>query len=266
ITQEAQDTYDYNAGLSTHLQTTLEENWGKHSAQILQPNKYYRLKIETATSMRKHGGAWEEKIYTENMYFKTGNPPGLQVSIQTEVDAIDRNDLDGLLMDLSAYINYTIPKNATADEAQSYIYRSYDSGVVYNDSYIDQMYQMAGKPIKIKFLDNNNQPALNAEGEVLEFVNLWGDNPELSFTREETRYEDILNNSGCFSVTGVSGETNDKVLEISRELLLKPQIQYRAQVLAGNTPVYEMAFLTSKYSNFLHHIHSFQDFAWNHFQ
>src|SRR5690606_6781206 len=95
ITQEAQDTYDYNAGLSTHLQTTLEENWGKHSAQILQPNKYYRLKIETATSMRKHGGAWEEKIYTENMYFKTGNPPGLQVSIQTEVDAIDRNDLDG---------------------------------------------------------------------------------------------------------------------------------------------------------------------------
>jgi hypothetical protein len=66
-------------------------------------------------------------------------------------------------------------------------------------------------------------------------------------------------------MTGVSAETNKEVLASSRELLLKPQIQYRAQVMAGDTSVYEFAFLTSRYANFLHHIHSFQDAVWNHF-
>ena len=35
--------------------------------------------------------------------------------------------------------------------------------------------------------------------------------------------------------------------------------------MAGDIAVYEFAFLTSRYSNFLHHIHSFQDAVWNHF-
>ena len=51
-------------------------------------------------------------------------------------------------------------------------------------------------PIRIELLDNNNLPVLNAAGDELQFINLWGDNPERSLTREETRYEDILNNSG----------------------------------------------------------------------
>lgn len=265
VTEEAQETYEYNAGLNTHLQESLEENWGKHTAQILHPNKYYRLEIKTATSRRKNSGSWEEQEFTEYMFFKTGNPPGPSASTQTEVDDADRYDLEGPLMDLGAYIDYTIPAGAAADEAQPYIYRSYDIGVVYNDSYIDQMYQMAGLPIKIRLLDNNNLPVLNAAGVELEFVNLWGDNPELSLTREETHYEDILNDSGCVTMVGVTTETNNEILASSRDLLLKPQIQYRAQVMAGDTPVYEFAFLTSRYSNFLHHIHSFQDAVWDHF-
>ncbi|MCF6154504.1 MAG: hypothetical protein E3K36_04465 [Candidatus Brocadia sp.] len=267
VTKEARDIFEYNSGLSTHLQTSLEETWGKHTAQILEPNKYYRLVIETQSSRRKNEGEWENPgaSFMEYMFFKTGNPPGPPASTQTEVDDTNRYDLDGPLKDISAYIDYTIPAGATADEAQPYIYRSYDIGVVYNDSYIDQMYQMAGLPIKIRLLDNNNLPVLNAAGEELEFVNLWGDNPELSLTREETRYEDILNDSGCVTMVGVTTETNNEILASSSDLLLKPQIQYRALVMAGDMPVYEFAFLTSRYANFIHHIHSFQDAVWNHF-
>ncbi len=265
VTEEAQDTYEYNSGLNTHLQDSLEENWGKHTAQILTPNKYYRLEIKTAASRRKNGGGWQEQEFIEYMFFKTGNPPGPPASTQTEVDDIARYDLDGPLSDLGAYVDYTIPAGATADEAQSYIYRSYDIGVVYNDSYIDQMYQMADLPISIKLLDNNNLLVLNAAGDELQFFNLWGDNPERSLTREETRYEDILNDSWCVTMTGVSTETNKETLAFSRDLLLNPRAQYRAHVMAGDTAVYEFAFLTSRYSNFLHHIHSFQDAIWNHF-
>ena len=124
---------------------------------------------------------------------------------------------------------------------------------------------MAELPIKIKLLDNNNLPVLNAAGEELEFVNLWGDNPELALTREETHYQDILDHSGCVTKTAVTTETNKEILASSRELLLKSQIQYRARVMAGDISVYEFAFLTSRYSNFIHHIHSFQDAAWDHF-
>lgn len=267
VTKKAHDIFDYNSGLSTHLQTNLEETWGKHTAQILEPNKYYRLVIETQSSRRKNEGEWKNPgtSFMEYMLFKTGNPPGPPASTQTEVDDTDRYDLEGPLMDLGAYIDYTIPAGATADEAQPYVYRSYDIGVVYNDSYIDQMYQMAGLPIKIRLFDNNNLPVLNAAGEELELVNLWGDNPELSLTREETRYEEILNDSGCVTMVGVTTETNNERLASSRDLLLKPQIQYRAQIMAGDTSVYEFAFLTSRYANFMHHIHSFQDAAWNHF-
>lgn len=266
VTLEAQEIHAYNAGLSTHLQASLEENWGTHTAQILAPNKYYRLEIKTATSRRKNGGSWDVQEFTEYMFFKTGYPPGPPAPTQTEVDEAGRYDLDGPLVDLSAYIDYTIPAGAAADEAQPFIYRSYDMGVVYNDSYIDQMYQMAEQPIRIRLLDNNHQPVTNAAGEALEFVNLWGDNPELALTREETHYQDILNDSGCVTGVGVTAETNTALIASSRDLLLSPQIQYRAQVLAGEKPVYEFAFLTSRYANFLHHLHSFQDAIWDHFR
>jgi hypothetical protein len=61
VTEEAQETYEYKGGLNTHLQDTLDENWGKHTAQILTANKYYRLEIKTAASRRKNGGGWESR-------------------------------------------------------------------------------------------------------------------------------------------------------------------------------------------------------------
>jgi hypothetical protein len=265
ITEEAAETFGYNGGLNTHLQDSLEENWGKHTAQILTPGKYYRLEIKTAASRRKNGGSWEKREFTEYLFFKTGNPPGPPASTQIEVEDAERYDLEEPLNSLVPYIGYTIPAGGAADEAQPHVYRSYDLGVVYNDSYIDQMYQMAALPIKIALLDNNDLPVVNAAGEELQFINLWGDNPKLSLTREETRYEDILNDSGCVVMTAVSSETNVESLASSRDLLLKPWIQYRARVMAGDTVVHEFAFSTSRYANFLHHVQSFQDAVWDHF-
>ncbi|MES2732251.1 MAG: hypothetical protein V4714_10895 [Bacteroidota bacterium] len=264
VTEDDHATYVSNADLDTHLQTSLDENWGQHTAQILHPNKYYRLNIVTTATWYK-GGSSDFQEFSEYMYFKTGNPPGPPAPTQEEEADTDRYDLVSPLSDLSAYIDYTIPAGAVAGEAQGFIYRSYDIGVVYNDSYIDQMYQMAGFPIKIRLLDNNNLPVLNAAGEELELLNLWGDNPELSQTREEKQYQDVLNASGCVVMTAVTVESNQEVIASSRELLLSPQIQYRAQVVAGEQAIYEFAFLSSRYANFMHHLYSFADIVWNHF-
>jgi hypothetical protein len=266
VTEEAHETFVHNSGLNTHLQTSLEEHWGRHTAQILHPNKYYRLQINTTASRRKVGSSWEDELFTEYLYFKTGNPPGPSAPTQTEVAESDRYDLEGPLSGLSSYVEYTIPAGANAGEPQPFIYRSYDIGIVYNDSYIDQMYQMAGLPLSIRLLDNNYLPVLNADGDELELPNLWGDNPELSQTREEEHYQDILDESGCIAIaTSVTVESNKELIASSRDLLLLPQIQYRAQLNAGELVVYEFAFLTSRYANFLHHVHSFADIVWNHF-
>jgi hypothetical protein len=267
VTEDAHETYLNNAGLDTHLQTSLEENWGRHTAQILHPNKYYRLTVITTASRRKSKGEWVPQQFEEYMYFKTGNPPGPPAAMQLNSLETERYDLEEPLKDLSSYINYSIPAGAAADEAQQFIYRSYDIGVVYNDSYIDQMYQMANLPIKIRLRDNNNLPVLNAAGEELELLNLWGDNPQLSQTREEEHYQDMLDESGCIVMaTTVIVESNNELIASSRDLLLSPRSQYKAQVIAGeNTPIHEFTFLTSRYANFMQHIHSFADRVWNHF-
>jgi hypothetical protein len=128
------------------------------------------------------------------------------------------------------------------------------------------MYQMADLPIKIRFLDNNNRPILNRDGDELELLNQWGDNPELATTREEEQYKNILDENGCIIAVEVNPESSREIMASSRELLLLPQIQYRAQIIAGESQsVYEFAFLTSRYANFLHHVHTFIDIAWDHF-
>ena len=266
VSVEAEETFQNNSRISDHLQTSLEENWGQHTAKLLHPNKYYRLQVQTSTSRRKNNGEWDEEVFTEYMYFKTGNPPGVPPTLPSP-DESQRYDLQEPLKDLTPYVAYTVPAGAAANEPQPRVYRSYDIGVVYNDSYIDQMYQMADLPIRIRLLDNNNLPVLTPDGTELELSNVWGDNPELSQTREETHYKDLLDASECYGMAvEVTSESNREVFAVSRDLLLLPQIQYRAQVIAGESaPLYEFGFLTSRYATFLHHLHSFADIVWDHF-
>jgi len=266
IAQEAHDTYEFNQSLRNHLQTSLEETWGQHTSQLLEPGKYYRLMIETRSSRSKNNGPWEGMDFVEYMFFKTGNPPGPPAPTQEEVvNVADRYDLDGPLTSLALYIDYTIPANATADEAQTWVYRTYDVGVVYNDSYIEQMYLMAEVSVSIRLLDNNNHPVTDSAGVELTFVNAWGDNPELAVTREEEQYQDILLTSPCVVTTTLTAESETEIIAASRELLLSPLTQYRAQVMAGVMNVFEFTFLTSRYASFLHHIHSFEGILWDHF-
>jgi hypothetical protein len=270
VTQEAQDIYNYNGGLMNHLQTSVEETWGQHINQILEPNKYYRLSIETKSSSRKNGGSWEGPgtSFEEYMFFKTGNPPGPPAPTQLEAgtELTLRYDLDSPLTSLSSYVDYTIPAGAAAGEAQPFVYRSYDVGVVYNDSYIEQMYLMTGQSLSMRLIDNNNLPVTDALGQELIFTNLWGDNLELATTTEEERYGDIITAGTCIAMTTLTAETKKEIIASSRDLLLKSQTQYRAQVIAAETKVYEFTFLSSRYASFTQHIHSFSNIAWNHFE
>jgi len=272
LPQATVDAYnDYQERL-THIRTTLEENWGRHSAQILLPNKYYRLRIDTASSRRKKGNSnWDTHEFGEYMYFKTGDPPGVYdqniepVGPALEpVSGTEHYPTRGPLQDLSLYVEQTVPAGRAPNEPQILHYRSYDVGLIFNDSYIEQMYQSAGFALGIKLLDNNMQPVLDANGEEI-FLNDWGDNPMLSLTREEIQYETLWGKDNCLGVSTVNPETNQEIVARSPALELLPQTQHKAQLWAGAAyRLYEFSFMTSRYATFLHQIHDFKDAAWDH--
>lgn len=257
---------------STRIRTILEENWGKHSAQILLPNKYYRVRVDTASSRRKKGNsAWSTQNLTEYMYFKTGDPPGIydrglepSGPALEPVSETEHYPTRGPLRDLSPYIDQTVPAGRPPNEPQPLHYRSYDVGLVFNDAYIEQMYLAAGFSLGIKLLDNNLQPVRAANGEEI-FLNGWADNPTLSLTREETQYETLWDRDNCLGVSFAHPESNQELVASSPKLELLPQTQYKAQLWAGETHrIYEFTFMTSRYASFLHQIHDFQDAVWDH--
>lgn len=262
---------DYEERL-THIRTAIEENWGKHTAQILLPNKYYRVSVSTTSKRRKKGNdSWTPANFTEYMYFRTGNPPGIHdPALEPEgqalepVAATEHYPNRGPLQDLSAYIETTVPAGAPPNEPQVLHYRSYDVGVIFNDSYIDQMYQAAGFSLGIKLLDNNLQPVLDANGQEI-FLNGWGDNPTLSLTREELEYATLWDKDNCLGISTATGENTQELMARSAQLQLLPQTQYKAQLWAGDQhQLYEFSFLTSRYASFLHQIHDFNDAVWDH--
>ena len=271
LTQAAIDAFNDYEDRLTHIRTYIEENWGRHTAQILLPNSYYRVSIQTSSKRRKKGDStWTPADFTEYMYFKTGNPPGIHdPDLEPEgqelepVAGAEHYPNRGPLQDLSAYVDATIPAGAPPNEPQFLHYRSYDVGVIFNDSYIDQMYLAAELPLGIKLLDNNFQPVTDANGEEI-FLNGWGDNPTQCVTREETEYSTLWDKDNCLGISTVTPENNQELMASSPALQLSPQTQYMAQLWAGDeASVYEFSFLTSRYASFLHHIHVFKDAVWD---
>ncbi|MEM6767542.1 MAG: hypothetical protein AAF655_21575 [Bacteroidota bacterium] len=246
----------------THFRTTLEENWGKHSAHILSPNTYYRLKIDTISKRRKKGNdTWSEQTFSEYIYFKTGNPPGVDVSA---VDAAEREKypIGGPLVNLASYVQACIPAGGPPNEVQHLHYRSYDVGIIFNDSYVEQMYQAAGLTLGMRLMDNNRNPVLTEDEEEI-FINGWGDNTSLVLTREETAYQTLWDKDNCNGVSVVTPDQSQEFLAQTPHLALAARTQYIAQLLAGTEDVvYEFHFITSRYANFWHHMHSFEHRLW----
>ncbi len=251
----------------TQFRDQLQENWGRHTAHILLPDKYYRLVVETQSSRRRVGNNdWDTQTFTEYMFFKTGEPPGTNTltTQPSNEEAKSKYPYGGILEDLHPYIDTVIPQSRPPNEPQILHYRSYDIGVLFNDSYIEQMYHAAGYSLGIKLLDNNQQVVLNVDGEDL-FANTWGSTTSLVLTREENLYQTLWDKENCLGVNSVSPQSNQELIARSAQLDLLPQTQYKAQIWAARAhQIYEFNFKTSRYANFLHHLHDYQDVAWDH--
>ncbi len=264
--EEDYATWSDNVALATRIGETLEEIWGLHSDKVLFPGLFYRLTVSTTAKRRKNNGAWAEEDFEEHIYFKTGNPPGADDLALATRSADASYHAREALADLAAYVETTVPPSAAADVAQAAAYRSYDVGVIFNESYVELMYRMAELPLSLRLLDSNGQPLRDAAGAELSLANAWGDNADLVLTREETQYQ-TLHDANCVGISTAQTETTQQVLGGDRDLLLAPQMRYGAELRAGTGfTAYRFSFLTSRYASFRHHAHSFIDAAWDHFR
>ncbi|MEM7021539.1 MAG: hypothetical protein AAF637_03000, partial [Pseudomonadota bacterium] len=265
--EEDYATWSDNVDLSTSIGETLEEIWGVHSDKVLFPGLFYRLKVTTSSKRRKNNGDWAEEEFEEHVYFKTGNPPGaddLGLPTRSASDASYHGRQ--ALSDLATYVETTVPMSAAADVAQTAAYRSYDVGVIFNDSYVELMYRMAELPLNLRLLDSNGEPLRDLQGAELSLLNVWGNNADLVLTREETQYQ-TLYDENCLGFSTSQTESTEQVLAASRELLMAPQMRYTAELRAGaQFTAYRFSFLSSRYASFRHHVHSFVDAVWDHFR
>lgn len=276
----------YNQQRGGNLEQSIQKRWGRHTGLFLKPNMYYKL-IVTTKAIRKRIGSTtidKEEAYTNEVYFQTANAPGMYPSqnnvgdigslISNEVIPNDDSNgfnehypTKGLLKDLSAYINHSIPIQTASNEPKIPHYRTYDVGISFNENkgYVEKMYFLVNNTeLKIILYDNNGQLLLDHNGEVLSLRNAWSENSQQILTREEKQWGQLLSNSDCnLQVNWREVERSSSILSGHENLLLQPQAIYQAHVKADDYTIYSFNFLTSRYANFTHHIHSFQNVVWS---
>lgn len=238
-----------------HIAEKTVEHWGQHEANLLEPDMYYKIQVETETIR-------DNKSYkfTEYTYFQTGKPPGACLP-GAALAGGDHYPIGGPLKDLSVYVDRTIP--AAGAKA---VYRFYDIGLLYNESYVEQMYLQANLSLVIKLFDNNDLPVTDLDGKPVEFQNQWGDNPQVSLTREEQQWVLSTNAQGyCLLDYTEKGKTTNLS---AKGIALRPETLYKAKLMAVESSgqsylLYQFSFITSKYADFVHQIHSFQNVAWS---
>jgi hypothetical protein len=256
----------------TQNAVVLSSSWAKTSADIFNPNRYYRLTVQTQAQRRKTSAStWEAAVpFTEYVQFKTGNPPGVGMTAATSTDTGSQLSYPdgGLLSTLDCYVSRTIPEAAGALDPQYRAYRSYDVGLEFNESYLPQLYIAAGYELKILLYDHNGDAVLGSTGAPAYITNLW----EVFATHAESTSESYYKRiATCMSGSITSTTSTARVnLSAVTPLLISPNIQYKAQVVATNGTseyqVYQFRFRTSAFVSFMHHAMSFIGSAWDNYR
>jgi len=260
---------------------------------LLEPDHYYRLTVETKVIRRNGDNGEEPSTFTEKIYWQTGQPPGVydpppDDQGESQVHAHEHYSQKGPLKDLSAYVEYTVP----APEARA-VYRAYDIGAHFNANYVKDMYQLAGKPLRVFVYDAQGQPVAN-------LVNRWDEDIALSQAGNTTawgRLSSLPAQTGKFAPRAVSGVKAAITLSraeaawlysldqapclegidlaavppddhLNASGLLRPETLYQARLVADGGqgqqyPVYKWRFITSRFAHFRHHIGSFRELAWD---
>jgi hypothetical protein len=211
------------------------------TAELLQPHRQYRMTVQTVVERSANGGdSWQDVgSFTDTGYFQTQSAPGLAAAtsgneLEPSKDS-EHYPARGPLKDLSPYVHRTVPGNGARP-----VYRAYDVGVEFNESYVEAMYILDGTPLVLQLHDSNGEPVSDPSGEPLNLMGQWRpiEPEQLSEVErpEEAAWIGRLAAGGCADVAGVRPPDPQGMWAAHPRLLLAPDTIYRA-VLGPLTPV-----------------------------
>jgi hypothetical protein len=204
---------------------------------VLEPDTIYRLKLVTTLEAKDY--PYDASVnttheQTEYVYFRTGGPPGIaQLSIPANCPAPDQ--FSSGLDDLAPYVRQTVPPTVPTTGQQPrlprLVYRAYDIGVEFNESYVDLMYRLGRRDLGLYLYDNNNRPMRDSRGRLMVLPNRWGETEDLTLTESEETWIKIINSSDCVALDE-GFIPKDKTLTAEREgQVLDPDTAYEARLV-----------------------------------
>lgn len=213
---------------------------------ILEPSKFYRLKINTSVDSAETAQIFEAENY---IYFRTDEGPGINEVSKKLVDTTDPepsnvrelSHKDKPINLLETYIDQTLPKDGALNH-----YLHYDVGALFNESYVAELFK---KPIEMRFRDRNGKLLDNPEGTFIPgFLPLlpYG---LLSWLKDKQE-------GGCLGQEPQI--TPAPYLNFALQNSFKAHSLYTAEMITetdlGEQSLYKFQFSTSRFSNFTEHI------------
>ena len=191
--------------------------------------------------------------------------------------------LDSNLNDLTLYVTKSYPPSIPGTGEQPTlpvaIYRGYDLFVEFvPEINIAKMYEDAGRRLILYLFDSNDRPLRDMNGYLIQEANRWDVQEALTLTAEDARWITIRNAHPVQDENGKSSNIDEAAIlhsEILRSVghLLAPDTIYEARLLpldglitekrlTTTRAIYRFKFRTSRFVNFFHHVHSYQDETW----
>ncbi len=167
--------------------------WGQPGA-VLEAFTQYQLKVKVSreiTGLDALGGWHDTTIIPLDLPFSTGGPPGL-TDPATSTPGLE---------DLTRYVAQTVPVTLTPPgklpELSRPVFRAYDIGVSFNEDYVDQMYELAGRDLAVQIYDSRNLPERDIDGRLAVLANPWGNAAEVTLSETHKRWIELVNAASC---------------------------------------------------------------------
>ena len=198
--------------------------------QVLEPNTDYRLVIATEATVVGAGAGVRSQ--TSHAHFRTGGPPALGGF--TIPDTQTQQSIDAGPDNLATYVEQTIPatQGQDADDAPAMprpVFRAYDVGVAFNADYVDLLYKMAHRDLRLQILDSNGAPARDDIGRALTFENAWGVTSDLKLDASSMQWLSMVDLE-CLPIDPTLILHNQTLGTAGVPMLLDPTTRYRARL------------------------------------
>jgi hypothetical protein len=254
MTQAERNRVDEAQRVDNHLTKEMAPETARWCGEghVLEPDTLYQLEIGTRIRTWRDGeeDAGEPPLY-EYVYFRTAGPPGFFSD-------------EGRLRDLMPYVasHLSSPPNGARD-----VYRDYDVRLVFSENYLERMYDGMSRALGVALFDRNG-PAVDELGQLVPTSVVWSRGPE-AVTSDTDRLwrwsvsRALSNGSGDIAGCGAPPSILEARLD-GRPLAPRALIEARTIVAGRPDPIHRTSFVTSRFATFVHHVHSFRDFAWDH--